>query len=215
MADKEDDYNDDYQFADLDEPGSGSFDSNDEEKVPEAPKRSGVEGRNRVIRNAIIAVIIFILAILLYTFFSAKKTQPTVKAPAKIAQAPVKPVVQPAIVQQPVQQAALPQAEMQTVEKKINALELNQQNIRSDVANLSNQLTTVNTNFSDISAQMTKLNQTIETLSATVSQQSNTIAVLEARLPKPKPRVKLKVREIIPVPIFYIQAVVPGRAWII
>lgn len=218
MADKQD-YNDDYQFTDLDSPGTDPFDTENEEKpAAEIPVQKEGDGRNRVIRNAVIAVIIFFLALLLYKFFTARKsTEPAVIAPPPKT-APAVATLPPApAIQKPVETApVVAPAEIQEIDQKMNALDLNQQNLRTDLNNLSNQLNSISTNISDISAQIAKISQTVETLSATVSQQSATIAILETRLEKPKPIAKPRIRHhYAPAPVFYIQAVVPGRAWII
>lgn len=216
MADKQD-YNDDYQFADPDSPGTDPFDTPEEKiSATETPKPGRAEGRNPVIRNAIIAVIVFILAILLYKFFTAKKTAtPVIATAPKIVPSAPKPVIQPAVVTPPA--PAAPEAEMQVIEQKMNALDLNQQNLRSDLSSLNAQLNSINTNISDMSAQITKISQAVENLSAATSQQAAAIAVLETRLEKPKPiaRPRMRHHHVAPAPVFYIQAVVPGRAWII
>ncbi|WP_133138512.1 type IVB secretion system protein IcmG/DotF [Legionella genomosp. 1] len=100
------------------------------------------------------------------------------------------------------------------VNQKLSALELSQQNLRSEVNSLSEQLGGVNTSITELTNKINSLNQMITSMAQKVEDQSNQITVLTVRT-QPKKVVKQVVRQVVPRNIYYIQAVIPGRAWLI
>ncbi len=127
-------------------------------------------------------------------------TQPPVTVPVQpVAPPPTTPV-----------QSGLDNAQ---ITQKLSALEVSQQNLRSEVNALNDQLSGISSNVNELTTKITDLNQMLTTLAAKVDQQSSQIAILTARTaPKPPPRV---VHRGPPRPVYYIQAVIPGRAWLI
>jgi len=142
--------------------------------------------------------------------FSKPETKPTAII-TPITQ-PVQPVVVtpvPVQVQQPVITQTDPD-----LKQKVAAIELSQQSVRSEVSAVNNQVSAVSSNLNNLNTEISHLNQVISNLSAQVAKQSDEISVLMARS-QPKP-IKPVVQRVVKQPIiYYIQAVIPGRAWLI
>lgn len=226
MADDKDEYSDEYQFADLDviSPDASDEDAGSSEAAGAEKKQFDGGGRKDIRRNALIVVGIVIVIMLIYEFwgmFSSKKTtdaetttvppittatpQPTPIQPPVTA--PVQPITPPPTA--PVQAGP----DNTQITQKLSALEISQQNLRSEVNALNDQLSGISSNVNELTTKIADLNQMLTNLAAKVDQQSNQIAILTTRTaPKPVPRI---VHRGPPRPVFYIQAVIPGRAWLI
>ncbi len=214
--------NDEYKFAeldsyDMDQAGESDLDS-------QASYQSGKEGLTKkkdIKRNALIAigVVIFIMVmykIIGWMFFSDKSKQVT-------SQPAIPPVTQVAT-PQPVQ--TIPTTPIQQVQpatvveddsdlkKKVSAIEMSQQSLRSEVNALSEQINAVNNNIKNLNAQIVNLNQIIGNMSNQIARQSEVINVLMVRT-TPKKVVKISRPAVAARVIYYIQAVIPGRAWLI
>lgn len=225
MADHKQD-TEEYHYDDL-----GTFDPelNLEEKSPDMhvakPQDSSVLG-NPVIRNALIAIMVVIVLMAgykIYTWFSTKQTMsnsPVVTIP------PVKPVEKPLVTSlpkiqvvqpQPVQSAPIPQTLMPEVDRKLSGLESNQQSIQSNITVMEGQMSDVSSSVTQLNQKLETLTQTLNTLNEKIDNQSQALIVLNERTkpklkpvvihhPKPKPKA--------PLPVYYIQAIIPGRAWL-
>jgi len=121
--------------------------------------------------------------------------------------------VQPVIAPQPIQPVV--QENNSALKQKVDSIESNQQNVQSQMTSVSEQVGNVNNNVNNLTAQISKLNQTIADLTNQLSRQSEEINVLMQRT-KPKP-IKKMVYSKQPgqANIYYINAVIPGRAWLI
>ncbi|WP_133134861.1 type IVB secretion system protein IcmG/DotF [Legionella nautarum] len=224
MADNE--YNDEYQFADLDSMGSDHL--GDEEPIAGGEDPGGKQPRQgkNILRNALIAVILIVLAMLGYKFFASywanrKAADETIVPTITTTTQSTPPVETPPV--QAVQPAAAPvetpppqpKVDNSQVTQKLSDLEISQQNVRSEVNSVNSQLGGINSNVNDLSEKIASLNREISVLANKVDQQSNQIAILTERTkPKPPP-VRTVVTKPITIPIYYIQAVIPGRAWLI
>ncbi|HAT1659920.1 TPA: type IVB secretion system protein IcmG/DotF [Legionella pneumophila] len=222
MMAEHDQNNDEYKFAeldsyDMDQAGESDLDS-------QASYQSGKEGLTKkkdIKRNALIAigVVIFIMVmykIIGWMFFSDKSKQVT-------SQPAIPPVTQVAT-PQPVQ--TIPTTPIQQVQpatvveddsdlkKKVSAIEMSQQSLRSEVNALSEQINAVNNNIKNLNAQIVNLNQIIGNMSNQIARQSEVINVLMVRT-TPKKVVKISRPAVAARVIYYIQAVIPGRAWLI
>ena len=216
MADN-DQYNDEYQFADLDATHSDSGDESgsagDGSGTPDEA-RAGASSHNSVKRNGLIVIVLLISAIVIYKFvgvFSAdKKVAVTTSVPAEV------PVVQPPVQPQPVMPVAV--APLPTVDTKVtqelSALESAQQSMRADVSTVSDQLGTLGNNVNAMVAKMSELNSVIASLSAKVDEQSHELEQVAIRREEAK-RVHHGVIKGPSYPKYHIQAVIPGRAWLI
>ncbi|HAU2068045.1 TPA: type IV secretion protein IcmG, partial [Legionella pneumophila] len=100
------------------------------------------------------------------------------------------------------------------LKKKVSAIEMSQQSLRSEVNALSEQINAVNNNIKNLNAQIVNLNQIIGNMSNQIARQSEVINVLMVRT-TPKKVVKISRPAVAARVIYYIQAVIPGRAWLI
>lgn len=204
--------NDEYQFSDMDVINP---DKMDDDLVSTKSMADGQEGTKKdVRRNALIVVGLIILAMIAYKFmgaiFSSKKT------PVPATTTLIKPLVPPVITKPssvtPVPVVTTKTPDSQT-EQKLSALEFSQQTIRTEVTSINNQLGGLTSNVNDLTAKIDALTQSLNILSAKMEQQSHEIEVLTVRA-KPA-KVVTVVRKSVPRPMYYIQAVIPGRAWLI
>ena len=223
MVDNKD--NDEYEFADLDVMSPDSMGEDDthtrKDNSPEVPREPG---KTDVKRNALIVVVLVVIAMLLYKFLGSsfsKKTEPVKPdvPPVTASQPVVQPVIEtpkPVLVEQPspvVTQQAPPPVENPQINQKIASIDLNQQTIRTDVNNLGNQLGSINSTITDLNTKISNLGQMVATLSNTVEQQSIQIAhLVEVRAKKIQ---TVKRQKMAQYPFYFIQAVIPGRAWLI
>lgn len=110
-------------------------------------------------------------------------------------------------------ESGLSKAVTDELKQKVSTIETNLQSATGQVNAVNQQLGTVNTNVNNLNDQITKLNQVITELSAQVSRQSDEIRTLMVKN-KPKP-VRIRAIHKNPPLVYYIQAVIPGRAWLI
>lgn len=101
------------------------------------------------------------------------------------------------------------------MKQKVASIEATQQTVQTEVSSVNQQVGNVNNNVNALSAQIAKLNQVISDLSNQVAKQSEEINVLMERT-KPK-LIKRIIHVQPPAPQinYYINAVIPGRAWLI
>ena len=93
-------------------------------------------------------------------------------------------------------------------------MEVSQGNLGNEVTTLNNQVGTISTNVADMNTKIDQLTQTINALANQLAQQSQQIAVLSAR-PRPAVRHYVSRAQRTPAVYYYIQAVIPGRAWLV
>ncbi|WP_115710824.1 type IVB secretion system protein IcmG/DotF [Legionella sainthelensi] len=232
MADN--DQNDEYKFAELD-----SLENDSIENPEYSPKSSasmgqgGAEPRKNIKRNALIAVGVVVFIMLMYKFVGGIFFGKTSKVPseesitpapvAEITPTPQQPqqIPETEIPQQPIEQPQvqpMPQPvvqESKELKQKVASIEATQQTVQTEVSSVNQQVGNVNNNVNALSAQISKLNQVISELSNQVAKQSEEINVLMERTkPKLIKRI-IHVQPAAPQIIYYINAVIPGRAWLI
>lgn len=225
MADNEQD-NDEYKFVDMDNMDTNFI----EEEAPGAqpvtatPVEQGTSPKKDIKRNAISVVVIVICVMVGYKIIShwvsAEKNKQT-EVNSSIVQTPpaAPPVVNPVVVQQPVQpvqpiQPAISNQQNAELTKKVSAIEVTQDSVRAEVSSVNQQVNTVNNNVGALSSQIENLNQMITTLSNQLAKQSEEINTLMLRT-QPKHVVKPVRKYLVRLPTYHIQAVIPGRAWLI
>lgn len=213
--------NDEYKFE-----GLGSLENDPLNNIDEP--HAGVssyevpstQSPNNVKRNALITIGIIILLVLIYRLFSPSPipkntmvpvtttTQPVATTTTTVQQQPQE-MLQPIVVKpQP-----LVSENTQNLNNKVNSIERSQQNVRDEVNAVSQQVSTVNTNVNNLNNQITNLNQTINNLTSQLAKQSEQINALTM---KAHPKVVRKVVRSFEKPVHYhIQAIIPGRAWLI
>lgn len=221
MADN-DQYNEEYHFSDPDEINPDVIEpdaSTDEEVVSE--RQYTVPGGTNVKRNAIIAVAAFILLFILYSFISRffrgeEEITPRPQAePQVLTPAPVRPQPAPTPAPTPAPRPAPTPALGARVEQRLTSLETSHGNLQADVSSVSNQLTALNTTVGELSAKIADLNQVVTDLTTKMAEQSTQIERLVVRAKKPAKPAKIVRKVEAPVIRYYVQAVIPGRAWLI
>lgn len=227
MADS--DQNDEYKFDEMDSFDTESMDNTTDglgsSKPSDVDDFPSMLPKKDVKRNALIAVGLIVFAMVMYKligglFFSKKTTDEAVKGaipPAPIAEIAPQPQPVPSqIAPQPVQQVQpVVQENNSALKQKVDSIETNQQNVQSQVSSMNEQVGNVNNNVNNLSSQISKLNQTISDLTTQLARQSEEINVLMQRT-KPKPiRRVVRPQHYGQANIYYINAVIPGRAWLI
>lgn len=220
---------DEYQFVELDALDNetlGSMDSNEDADSPSFINKNSSQPAD-VKRNAIIVVIFVIVTVLMYKliggiFFSSEATNQSIKQTNTMQAQVVAPKIEnpnPVIATQPIQPVeTIPVVNNEhntELVKKVSAVEASQESVRSEFNAVSQKVSGVNDNLNNLNAQINNLNQAITNLSNQVLKQSEEINVLMARA-QPKKRVKPISHSTVSEPLaYYIQAVIPGRAWLI
>lgn len=222
MADN--DQNDEYKFEEfdsLDNESMGDIDSG-LNKDFSSGQQEPATARKDIKRNALIVVALIIVIIILYKifgsmFFSNKKesTVPVAEITPLTQTTQIPVVVTPTPMQQvqPIQTATALDAS-QDLQKRVAAIELSQQSLRTEVSAIRDQLGGLNSSINSLNTQIGNLSQVVSNLSNQVTKQSEEISVLMARSQPKQVRAPV-VRQIVPVINYYIQAVIPGRAWLI
>lgn len=220
MVDEDKTFEDEYAFDDMEDIGVSEEESYKTDSL-EPPETTPTESpppeksKNVVLRNALITVGMVVLLMLGYRFLSSPSTKPS--PPKPIAQiTPVAPVASPApppIVQEPV----LTETERQKIQEELQTLKTNEQDLRTDLTNLSSQISTLNTNISTLTQQVESLSHTVSALSTKVD---NELANLKPVPPEPVKLSKIVICPKIkkpagPTTYFHLQAIIPGRAWLI
>jgi intracellular multiplication protein IcmG len=154
--------------------------------------------------------------------------KPVVVKPAAVKPAVTKPaIIKPAEV--PSIQEALPvkSTSMQVntestsvlVDQKIKEMTSEQSKIQSDLQSMGANVSGVQTTVQDVNTKLTSLMTAVDALNKTIEAQANLIKGLQATCTVPPKithhRAHVIRRHIIHGPKLYIQAIIPGRAWLI
>lgn len=226
MADH-DQNNDEYKFVELDGLDNETMgDPEHEESASSIAAKENAHSQTNIKKNALIAIGLIIFIMVMYKLVGYLFTHKTESVAVKknttttitqvsqpevpetiMASVPVQPVTP-----QPVVQPMI--TENTDLTKKVTAIEISQQNVRSEVSTVSQQVGVVNNNVNNLNNQIASLNQVINNLSSQLAKQSDEIGVLMART-QPKKIVTHIIKTSTPALIYYIQAVIPGRAWLI
>lgn len=222
--------NDEFNFTELDGFDNDMMEGADPALSNEsASLTQKTEQSKDIKRNAIVAVVIIVFIMLVYKvggyLFSSKNSDISKNSIPPLAQ--VSPQTPPVTVEPQVQasiEAPTPVTQQPTpsllsehyadLTKKVAAIDLSQQNMRSEVNNVGQQVGAVNNNISNLNNEIANLNQVIKNLSQQLAKQTEEINVLMVRTQQ-KPVLKKTVKASTPPLLFNIQAVIPGRAWLI
>lgn len=210
MTDNDPYSSDEYQFSDQE---VMSTDTTVEGSGLEAEPTVDSENNN-VIRNAIIVVVLVVLAMLLYKLFGSSSNETDIPAitPAPVAQVPP-PTTVPAAPM--VQAAPIEVTKVDSkVDEKLYALDSAQKTMSSDLSSMNNQLIEMNKNINALMAKMSELNTVVMQLNNKVEEESHEIELLKMKqvVPKSIHHSAIRTRS---YPKYNIQAVIPGRAWLI
>jgi intracellular multiplication protein IcmG len=239
MADDDEQKNqDEYQFADLDVLGTEQEtaalpEDEDLEEGTEGVASSPTRGRFdhidpkilKTVQKGAIAVVALVLILMGYKmvsgFFSTKSdTKSTMTAASNAPKA--KPVVkapEPVVTKAPSSLLDSPSVSTAPVNKinttDVSNLQTAQRQIESELSDLRTQVSTVNQNISDLSAKMADVQQTMLVLRERLEQQSEQmVRVQSIHRAKRTAAAKPAPRAAAPKSVYYIQAIIPGRAWL-
>lgn len=227
MADENDQLNDEYHFSELEDI---SPEENAEGEAPEPLKPP--QNPTNIRRNAMIAIAIILLLMLGYKlmgYLSMRKnkaasiptasaplvpvqtktttTTPAVQEPSLITPAPSKPVASKPMVSEG-------HLSSDRVLQELANLASNQRDLKMGIDPLSGQLNQINNNIGDLGGKLSELTQAINTLASKIERQTDQIESLIAKSRPPRSYVRTS-RTYRTTPVYVIQAVIPGRAWLI
>jgi intracellular multiplication protein IcmG len=225
--------NDEYQFADLDGLGTESLDAvleADEAEFEEAEEGvSSPPGRGRldpammkIIKKGVMVVGGLILFVLTYKLILAfwdsspkavNKQSPVVAQKVVPVQAEQPNVVTPL----PVQISQPSQDALNQTEKKVTALEEERSRLKTDLFAMQQQLRDVTQTVSNMTSSLDAIKQSMEQINDKMDQQSEQMVRLQsikrAQRRASTPSVK-KIMPKVESTQYYIQAIIPGRAWL-
>ncbi len=224
MADIEK-YDDEYEFIDPDQGSSDTMEYSPENSAssPAAGEPSIINktfsGKSVVIRNVLIVITLIIVVMVIYPFIHSSNT--IKKKPAQISpviqETKVKQYIEP-INRTPVMASVPDQQSNEKVTQQLNALESNQDKIQSEFAATNNQLSGINNNINQMMSQVSELNRLTSLYASKVEEQARQIEQLTAEAAAMKKARSIKHvahRTRVPALSYAIQAVIPGRAWLI
>jgi len=170
--------------------------------------------KNSPARNALVAITIFIFLMVLYKIASeifSGHVADIQKAPTPTQM--IKPKIVPAPVVTTLTQEQ-PHIDV-LISQKLSTVEQNQAMMQSQITSMNNQIVSLNTNLGALTDKLNQLTTQMTQLASTLQEQSQVVMTLKERT-KPKPIV---VKRIHPHPHhalkYYLQAVIPGRGWLI
>ena len=219
MADKKEP-NDEYKMPDLDGYSEENYEQPSYESAASANKISGFRS-NPVLQKAAIVVVVVVVVMVAYrslgSMFGASEKKetsaiPVLSQPKSPSAAKIEPPAKPLL---PMTPAITPTASgnNSSIEKKVARIEISQQTLRDDVSNITEQVGTVNGNVSGLSDKISSINQNIQALMDKLDEQASQLHRLQNRAKaKEQPRRK---KITVPKVTWNVQAVVPGRAWLI
>lgn len=222
MADN-DQNNDEYKFDEFDSLNNQSMADFEPGAQDNKTRRFGSNpDKKNIKKNAAVVLIVVVLLMIgykLFGYFFSEKPKP-VKEINPVVQAQIKPIeplekIPSVVTPQPIQQSVVHEELEAEIKQKVYALDLGQSKVMSQVSTLNDQVGVMTNHVNQLNAQVDKLSQVLENLSKQVAIQSNAVSLLMARAhPKPPVR-RLVVSKPAQVLRYFVQAVVPGRAWLI
>lgn len=173
-------------------------------------------------RNAVVVIGILVILFIIYKIISglffnnAESTLPQTPIKQKPVQITQKPMTQqPRMVSTSAptinQRAVL--NDMNTLKARMSSMEQNQTNLQEQVASINNQLSSISNNLNALTTKLTQMSQQLGQLNVEVQEQAQHMTLMKARL-EPKPKVR-KIYPRGPSVVYYLKAVIPGRAWLV
>lgn len=220
MADN-DDIKDEYHFSELDplDPHVMDEDSASTSSDSVSIDRAKIGG-NKVRRNAMIAIAAFISVVVIYKFTGAalnEKKLDIVKAPSTLTPPPS---AQPEVASTPSPETVLPviresvSLSNNDVQSKLSNVESSQESIRQDLSAFNGQVSGMTNNITALTEKLNGLTSTINALNEKLESQSLEIKKLSANHSVQHVK-SYRVKAESHLLKYYIQAVIPGRAWLV
>lgn len=208
-----DDYQDSYEYGDLDlnseqEPGV-------EENQPSEAAGTMLErlpiNKEMLQRIGYVVLVFFAMFVIYKVLVGIFRSKPPAK-PVAVQQ----PILQP----QPIAMAPGPvitAAPAPEITQKLSVLQASEDKLNIDFNNLNNQVTGVGASVGELSSKVDQLSQAVNVLAAQLAEQSRQIILLTA---KQHEYVRVKrahaaYKNVNQKLVYFLQAVIPGRAWII
>jgi len=227
--------NDEYQFADLDGLGTESMDTVlDADEADEAEFEedgagvSSPPGRGRldphmmkIIKNGAFVVgglILFLLAYkVVMSFMAASPKVINKNIPVVVKQAARVQAVSPKVSMPAPSPVQISNQALDNTDKKITALEQERSRLQTDVYAMQKQIIDVTQTVGGMTASLNDIKQSMEQINDKMEQQSQQMVRLQSikrtKRRASTPRVK-KVTPQVEQTQYYIQAIIPGRAWL-
>lgn len=217
-------YNDDeYHF--IDEPEAPfSEEIEPEEPIVEKPKPKfemtnflDFFKQSSPARNALVVLAFAIFLYFLYTLTSHLLTTGKHEKVANTDTSSQQAIPALTVVKSSAPQLSQEMADIETnVQQKLSSVEQGQASMQTQIASMNTQISSLSANLNILTEKMTQLNQQIAQLATTVQDQSHVIVALNERT-KPKPKIikRITVNNSSTSLKYYMQAVIPGRAWLI
>lgn len=177
-------------------------------------------------RRAMLAVGILISCLIIYKIFAYFMTD---KLPAEKISVPPAPSVMtsapaPKITPQPKPQplvrsnsAPTSQVMPSEVQTKLASLAASEENHYQEVVRLRTELSSLQTDMSNLTQKLDGLTEQLKTMTTQLNEQTNQMQVMAIKITQQTQRLKkatLKKAQQ-PKPLYFVQAVIPGRAWLI
>lgn len=209
----DDPYNDSYEYEDLDLDGEQepSMENNQQNQLTGSIFERLPINKEMLQRIAYLVLVFIAMVVIYKVLVGIFRSKPPVKPVA---------VQQPLIQPQPIAMApgpVLPAAPAPEITQKLSALQASEDKLNNDFSNLNNQLSGVSSSVSDLSSKVDQLSQAVNVLAAQLAEQSRQITLLTAkqheyvRVKKTHAAYKQGKQKL----VYFLQAVIPGRAWII
>jgi intracellular multiplication protein IcmG len=141
---------------------------------------------------------------------TVKSTTPVMTAPAPVQSIPSTPT--PVSVPAPAPKASDANVDIQ-INQKLSVLEVTQQGMRNDVSSVSSQIGGITTNLNTLVAKIAELEGIISSLNTKLDDQTRVIEQLTIR--RTVKKAHYAPHKAVHYPKYFIQAVIPGRAWLI
>lgn len=222
------DKNESSDFEQTEEPIKKKFDFNnfDFKKFVDIKKIQEFLKENIQVRNALIALAVLILLIVIYQFtsglISKKKENKDLRNATQTTQGfesdnPKLPSMQTQNIT--MQTASSLQEEIDVKAKNMHdelaKIKMGEDAINAKIASLSSENLKLSSEYQDLSEKVNKLTMQIEKLASAVEDQSQSIMSLSIRReyrPRTMPRPQVARQQFIK---YFVKAVIPGRAWLI
>ncbi|MCC5791952.1 MAG: type IVB secretion system protein IcmG/DotF [Legionellaceae bacterium] len=214
--------NDEYQMPDLEGYQEQNYDELAYNADTSSASKANVFSNNPVIKKAGLVVAIAISAMIAYKFlgpmFTRDADAPTSTLPDVQTEpdpfpaptpSPLPPVTQPA----PVTPTDRTMRPADNLAPKVAALEVAQQGTRANIDDLRGQVRELGRSIDNLATKMAGMNQNLEMMRDKFEQQAQELHRLRARKKAPV-KVSQPKRQL-PAVTWNVQAVIPGRAWLI
>lgn len=206
---------DEYRFDELDameNPSENYDESMQNEALPQQTLKA-TDQREQIIRKSLMVggglVTLIVVYKLFTTLFGTKPAEADLKpVPTPVAE------VQP-FVESPKPVVAVAADKVAELETKFNAFSISNQNTQDMVGNLNNKVQSLSSDVSRLNQQIETLNQSLQRTQTMIQSQSQEIARLLAKASQPRYIHRPVVRKPVIRVSYAIQAVIPGRAWLI